>query len=84
MLYGRRNFENIEDDFLDECVHVLNTLGEVYHNDTIAKQEAVTPAQPLHLHQTESGPLMDELLRWLKNKIDRKEVEPISALGKAI
>jgi len=84
LAHGRRNFVEIAGDFPGECLHVLDTLGKVYDKDSITKKEAMTPGQRLHFHQTESGPLMDELFQWLNEKMNNKEVEPNSVLGKAI
>jgi hypothetical protein len=38
----------------------------------------------LRLHQQESGPVMDELHRWLRQQLDERNVEPNSSLGAAI
>ncbi len=84
LTHGRRKFVEIANDFPDECRHVLETLGTVYEKDAVTKKEAMTPGQRLLFHQTESGPLMDELFQWLNKKMDNKEVEPNSTLGMAI
>ena len=42
------------------------------------------PGARLRLHQQDSGPVMDELHRWLQQQFDEKRVEPNSNLGEAI
>jgi hypothetical protein len=84
LAHGRRKFVEIANDFPDECLHVLDTLGVVYEKDAVAKEEKMTPRQRLRFHQSESGPLMEALFLWFNKKLNLKEVEPNSALGKAI
>jgi len=84
LVHGRRNFVEVAGDFPDECRYVLETLGKVYHNDAITSGKAMTPAQRLDFHQSNSGPLMEELHGWLGKQFDEKKVEPNSSLGKAI
>jgi transposase len=84
LTHGRRNFVSIADDFPEECLHVTDTLGTVYENDAVAREKGMTPEQRLNYHQSESGPPMDKLFDWLNEKMDKKEVEPNSTLGKAI
>jgi transposase len=84
LVHGRRNFVNVADNFPDECLHVLEAIGKVYHHEATAKELAMTPAQRLQYHQVKSGPLMEELHGWMKGQLDDKKVEPNSSLGKAI
>lgn len=84
LTHGRRNFVNVADNFPDECLHVLEVIGKVYHHDAIAKEQAMTPAQRLQYHQAKSGPLMHDLHVWMNQQLDEKKVEPNSGLGKAI
>jgi transposase len=84
LVHGRRNFVDVAGDFPDECEHVLETLGEVYHNEATTSEQNMTPAQRLCFHQTNSGPLMEKLHCWLNQQFDDKKVEPNSSLGKAI
>ena len=44
----------------------------------------MTPDERLQWHVPKSQPLMDELKKWLKARLDNKEVEPNSSLGGAI
>jgi len=84
LAHGRRNFVDVAGDFPDECLYVLKTLGEVYHNDAITSEQGMTPEQRLHFHQAKSGPLMEKLHCWLGKQFDDKKVEPNSSLGKAV
>ena len=84
LVHGRRNFVDVANDFPEECLYVLKTLGTVYHNDAITSKKGMTPKQRLYFHQKTSGPIMEKLHCWLDGQIDDKKVEPNSSLGKAI
>jgi len=84
LTHGRRQFVDIADNFPDDCRHVLEIIGTVYHHEAIAVEQKMTPPQRLCYHQENSGPLMDELHCWLRAQLDEKKVEPNSSLGKAI
>ena len=74
----------VADNFPAECRRVLETLREVYKNDALAKKNALPPAERLHFHQTESGPLMTDLETWMKGQLAEHKIEPNSGLGDAI
>ena len=82
--HGRRRFADVYDNFPDECTYVLKLLGKVYKNDADAREQNLTAAQRLELHQRKSGPLMEKLKEWLHAQFDEKKVEPNSGLGHAI
>ena len=84
MAHGRRNFVDVICNFPEECRHVIETLAQVYKNDEIAKDQNMSPEQRLAFHQTESGPLMEQLKIWFNEQFDEKKVEPNSGLGQAI
>jgi transposase len=84
LIHGRRNFVTVEENFPDECQYVIELLGEVYHNDATCSKQSMSSKQRLLFHQTNSGPLMEELHSWLRQQFDDKKVEPNSSLGKAI
>jgi len=84
MAHGRRKFVGVADNFPAECRRVLETLREVYRNDAFAKKNEMSAAERLHLHQTESGPLMSGLETWMKSQLAEHQVEPNSGLGEAI
>lgn len=84
LVHARRKFVDIYDRFSDECRHLIESLGKVYHHDQIARDKNLTPLERLDFHQRHSQPIMDSLHLWLKSQIDQKQVEPNSALGEAI
>jgi hypothetical protein len=84
LTHGRRQFADVVDHFPDECRHVIETLGAVYRNDEIARDQAMSPAQRLAFHQAHSRPLLDPLHTWLLEQRDHNKVEPNSGLGQAI
>ena len=44
----------------------------------------LTPEQRLQFHQQRSGPVMEQLHRWLEAQFAERKTEPNSGLGKAI
>ena len=84
LTHGRRYFVEAAANFPEQCQYILELLGKVYHNDAIAREQAMTLDERLEFHQTESGPLMDEMNRWLNQQLDEKLCEPNSDLGTAI
>ncbi len=84
LAHGRRNFVELYDRFPDECRHVIKAFKVIYHNDKIAREEAMSAAARLTYHQAHSKPTMDDLQAWLQRQLDDKLVEPNSALGEAI
>jgi transposase len=82
--HARRRFVDVANDFPDEVRHILETLREVYKNDALAREQALSPEERLRLHQAASAPLMNDLEAWLRELIDEHKVEPNSGLGEAI
>jgi transposase len=84
LAHGRRQFVKIAPNFPEECRHVLEALGEVYYNDAMARVQSLSAEDRLRLHQTQSGPVMEQLHQWLEAQFAEKKTEPNSGLGKAI
>lgn len=84
LAHGRRKFVDVAERFPEECRHVLESLAVVYHNDVLAKERNLSPAERLLLHQADSGPVMEELHAWLGRQFDEHRVEPNSTLGASI
>ncbi len=84
LAHGRRQFVEVNERFPVECRYVLEALEKVYANDATARKENLSAVDRLSLHQTQSGPVMEELHAWLKRQFDERLVEPNSGLGAAI
>jgi len=84
LAHSRRQFVDVVDRFPDQCRYVLESLKVVYRNDAIARKKKLSPEARLEFHQTESGPVMEELQTWLTRQFEDHLVEPNSALGQAI
>jgi transposase len=84
MAHARRRFVEVVENFPEECSHVLEILRSVYQNDAEARENDLDPQERLRLHQARSGPLMEDLKKWLGEQIEQKRVEPNSGLGQAI
>ena len=68
----------------EECAHILIEIGKVYGHDEEARERKLTPQERLELHQRKSGPVMDELKKWMVAQFDEKRAEPNSRLGRTI
>ena len=84
LVHGRRNFVDVYDNFPEECRYVTERLGKVYKNDETAKERSLSPEERLRFHQAESGPVMEQLHKWMEEQLADKKTEPNSGLGKAI
>jgi hypothetical protein len=82
LAHARRRFVDVAEDFPEECLHLLESLREVYRND--AETKGMSPPERLRFHQERSGPVMERLRAWLQDQLDQKRVEPNSGLGSAI
>jgi len=84
LAHARRRFVDVVENFPAEVRRVLETLREVYRTDALAREGALSAAERLRVHQTESGPRMVDLETWLCQQLDEHQVEPNSGLGTAI
>jgi hypothetical protein len=82
--HARRHFVEQLDNFPDECAHVIETFRALYKSEAKTRNDKMSDDDRLLYHQKHSGPLMQDLEEWMKNKLDNKEVEPNSGLGKAM
>ena len=84
LAHSRRKFVEVAPNFPAECLHVLESLGEVYGYDAIAREQGMTVGERLQFHKERSDPVMKELQKWLTAQLVEKKTEPNSGLGKAI
>jgi hypothetical protein len=84
LAHARRHFVDVYDRFPEPCRYLLESLAVVYHNDALAREQALSPEARLRFHQEKSQPTMSQLHDWLTRQLDEKWTEPNSALGSAI
>ena len=87
LTHGRRQFVDILESFPEECRHVIEQLGLVYLHDHQAAEQSLSKEERLSFHQQNSGPVMDELKKWMEAQFANEKTdktEPNSGLGKAI
>ncbi len=84
LAHGRRQFIDVAERFPEECRYVLESMGDVYKNDAIARERNLSPEARLAFHQAESGPIMEKLQAWCTRQFEERLVEPNSGLGEAI
>jgi transposase len=84
LAHARRNFVDELTNHPQECRHVLEQLERVFAVEARSRRDRLSPQQRLELHERESGPVMDELAVWMRDKLDQRQVEPNSGLGRAI
>ena len=74
----------VAENFPNECRYVLETLGEVYRFDAVARRTSSDAAGTAAFHQEHSRPMMEGLHHWLEAQLAEHKTEPNSGLGKAI
>jgi len=84
LAHGRRHVVDEVENFPNECRHLLEALGKVFEVDDRCRKEGLSPEERLHVHQRQSGPVMDDLRKWMRAQLEDKRVEPNSGLGQAI
>ena len=84
LAHGRRQFSDLADVFPQECQVVIEALKQVFDHDEQARDEQMSAEARLAYHRDYSGPIMDDLKRWLDKQFDDRLVEPNSSLGKAV
>jgi transposase len=82
--HARRNFVEQIENFPDECAHIVEVFRELYQNEAHVRSHGMTDDERLHYHREHSASLMAYLKVWGEAKIEDKEVEPNSGLGRAI
>lgn len=84
LAHGRRHVVDEAANFPAECRHLLEALGKVFEVDDRCRRQGLSPDERLRLHQSESGPVMDDLAKWMTAALADKRIEPNSGLGQAM
>ena len=64
LAHARRHFIDVMKSFPAQCRYVLETLREVFHFDSLTREQELTPEARLSFHQQHSRPLMERLQDW--------------------
>ena len=76
LAHGRRQIVEVAENFPQECRQILESLGSVYRNDALAREQELLPEERLRFHQEHSGPVMKELQQWMKAQLAEHRTEP--------
>ena len=82
--HSRRKFTDIVHNYPDEVEYVITCYADIWHNDTLTKDENMTVSERLDYHAKNSLPLMQSLKTWCEEKQQDRQTEDNSGLGKAI
>jgi hypothetical protein len=82
--HGRRYVVDEAANYPPECKHILDELAKVFKVEAECRKLRVSAEERLRIHRRDSGPVMDELEKWLKALVAQKRIEPNSGMGKAI
>lgn len=83
LIHARREFIDGYEAFPDECGFVIEKIALIYKNDRITKEEGMDDQRRLLYHQQMSAPVMEEIEKYARGKLNNREVEPNSILGGA-
>jgi transposase len=82
--HARRQFVDLLEHYPDKIPWVLERYGEIWTQEAQCQAEGLTAAERLHVHQTHSLPVMEQLRQWGEQQLESGDVEANSNLGKAI
>lgn len=82
--HARRHFVDQAVNFPHECRYLLESYGKVFQLDENCRTEGLSEVERLRRHQQNSGPVMEEMKRWMEAQLAQKRIEPNSGLGKAM
>ena len=52
---------------------MLESLGKVYSNDAVAREQTLSAAERLRFHREQSDPVMKQLHTWLEAQLAEKD-----------
>jgi transposase len=81
LVHGRRKFVDLKELHSEDCQPVLDVIGQVYANE--ARTQGLGPSERLLYHQLYSGHILEALKVWIEDRIEKRIVEPNSAVGSA-
>jgi transposase len=82
LAHGQRKFTDIEQHYPEECGYFLIQTRAIYHNEHQCK--SYSPEEKLKYHQEHSSRYINNIYNKIEELVSEKEIEPNSALGKAM
>jgi hypothetical protein len=83
LAHGRRKLVDELDNYPVECHFVLEKLAHVFAVDKKCREEGLSSAERLKVHQRDSAPAMAEIREYMTQLLADKVIEPNSGLGEA-
>jgi hypothetical protein len=84
LIHAHRQFVELVNRFSEDCAHVIEQLGKVYHYDALAREQQMSADQRRDHHRQHSGTVVAELHNWCSRQIEENNVVSNSGPGKAI
>jgi hypothetical protein len=84
LVHARRRFFKIREDYKEACDYLLGLFGKIFGIEAELLRNRAGPEERVKRHSQDSGPLMEEILRYCQDNLAKKDVEPNSSLGKAM
>lgn len=84
LAHGRRHVCDEVENFPAECAFLLKAIRRVYRVEGLCRFYRLSDDQRLRVHQTWSGPVMDQIHSWTTAQLNEKRIEPNSGMGKAL
>ena len=84
LAHGRRKFHELLNFEPLICSYFLSEISSIYKNDDFCKSQNFTSEQRLFYHQEKSKGHIDNIYHKINELFSTKDVEPNSALGKAM
>jgi hypothetical protein len=80
--HGRRKFVDLLKSSKEYCSFFLEKIAQVYKNDSVTKEQEMSPQDRRDYHRQHSLPIMREIFREMIRLFKNKLVEPNSRLGR--
>ncbi len=82
--HARREFFDLIELFPDQAPWVLERYGRIWKHESQCQEQALSPPQRVHYHQTHSLPVLAEIKQWGETQLESEEIEKNSRLGQAV
>jgi transposase len=84
LAHGRRKFTDLLDYYTEECQYFIAQINGIYHNEHECKYKEYKGRQRLKHHKQHSSKYVSNIYNKIDELFKQKQIEPNSALGKAM